>query len=112
MIPKQPLAVIEQLTFRVSPGGQRRFIEADSRIWGSALASFPGFLHKEVWLDPQDLELVILTIYWASESHWQAFPAEKIQQLDQQMSPYFVSMSCKQLTVESRLGSLSSDPLP
>ncbi len=62
--------VIEWLKIRVSPELREKFIQKDAEIWTAKLASYPGFLSKEVLIDPKTPAELILMIRWASLEAW------------------------------------------
>jgi uncharacterized protein (TIGR03792 family) len=66
--------VIEWLKVRTAPENRERYIELDTEIWTAALAQYPGFVSKEVWIDPADAGAVIFLIRWASREQWKAIP--------------------------------------
>ncbi|WP_425335010.1 TIGR03792 family protein [Nostoc punctiforme] len=45
--------IIERLKFEVAPHLRENFIQKGTQIWTTALAEYPGFLSKEVWIQPQ-----------------------------------------------------------
>jgi uncharacterized protein (TIGR03792 family) len=81
--------VIEWLKVRVSPELREKFIQKDAEIWTSMLATYPGFLGKEVWIDPQRPTEVILIIRWASRDAWESVPAERLTEVEQQFTQEF-----------------------
>lgn len=81
--------VIEWLRVSVSPELRERYIQKDAEIWTSMLAQHPGFLGKEVWINPETQNEVILIIRWASLEAWKAVPAEQLAQTDQQFNEEF-----------------------
>src|SRR5919199_928664 len=83
--------VIEWLKVRVSPELREKFIQKDAEIWTSMLASYPGFLSKEVWIDPQTPNELVLVIRWATLEQWQAIPPEPLQQTEQKFNQEFGS---------------------
>ncbi|ELR96773.1 TIGR03792 family protein [Gloeocapsa sp. PCC 73106] len=62
--------IIEWLKFEVTPEAKQKFIEADDDIYTETLATFPGYLGKETWLNPFVETEVILVIHWASREQW------------------------------------------
>ena len=68
----------------------KRFVEADARIWGAFLSAQPGFLRKQVMLDPRDTAVqpmsgqnpvlpsaaanctVSISILWESRALWKS----------------------------------------
>ncbi|MDJ0549362.1 MAG: TIGR03792 family protein, partial [Microcystis sp. M49637_WE12] len=44
--------VIEWLEFQVKPEAREKFIQKDQEIWTKFLAKQPGFLGKELWINP------------------------------------------------------------
>jgi uncharacterized protein (TIGR03792 family) len=58
------MMVIEWLKFRVQPEIWEKFVEQDQAIWTKALATQSGFLDKEVWINPDIADEIILVIRW------------------------------------------------
>lgn len=79
----QPSMVIEWLKFRVDADQRDRYLAIDNEIWTSALATYPGFLDKTTWLDPDHDDEVIFVIAWATREQWQAIPAEELEHINQ-----------------------------
>ncbi|HEY9736639.1 MAG TPA: TIGR03792 family protein [Trichocoleus sp.] len=73
--------VIEWLKFRMAPENREKYIEIDNQIWTAALRRYPGFISKEVWLDPNDLEAVIYVIRWSTREQWKAIPEDELDQV-------------------------------
>jgi uncharacterized protein (TIGR03792 family) len=74
--------VIEWLKFTVTPELREQFVQKDAEIWTAVLASYPGFLNKEVWISSDRLEEVVAVIRWESLEQWQAIPAEVLEQTE------------------------------
>ena len=79
----QPSMVIEWLKFRIEPAQRERYLAIDDEIWTSALASYPGFLDKTTWLDPNHDDEVIFVIAWATREQWKAIPETDLEQINQ-----------------------------
>jgi uncharacterized protein (TIGR03792 family) len=75
--------VIEFLKFKVDPDLREAYIQKDAEIWTTALAKYPGFLGKEVWINPHDSTEVIFVIHWETKKHWQAIPTEDLEAIEQ-----------------------------
>lgn len=78
--------VIEWLKVRVSPELREKFIQKDAEIWTAKLASYPGFLNKEVWISPENPSEVVLIIRWASREAWKAIPPDQLEKTEQQFT--------------------------
>ena len=52
-------------------------------VWTEALARYPGFISKEVWLDPGADDTVILIIRWHSRAQWKAIPEPELNLIQQ-----------------------------
>lgn len=76
--------IIELLKFNVPPEKWEAFIQRDEAVWTAGLKQFPGFLGKEVWVEPGQ-NVVIMVIRWESQAQWDAVPPEKIAELDRNM---------------------------
>ncbi|HEY9725997.1 MAG TPA: TIGR03792 family protein [Chroococcales cyanobacterium] len=81
--------VIEWLKVNVSPELRDKFIEKDTEIWTPMLASYPGFLSKEVWINPEVSTELVLIIRWESRELWGAIPGEKLAATEQQFNQAF-----------------------
>lgn len=71
--------VIEWLKFRVSPELREDFIKKDEEIWTATLASYSGFLGKEIWLDPTIADNIIFVIRWQSRQQWKSIPIKELE---------------------------------
>ncbi len=81
--------VIEWLKVRVSPELREKFIQKDAEIWTAMLSEYPGFLSKEVWINPETPTEVVLMIRWETLEHWKAVPAERVAQTEGWFSQEF-----------------------
>ncbi len=80
--------VIEWLKFRISPAHRQHFLEADRAVWTATVAGYPGFLGKQVWSPPQEPEILVIIVQWASRAVWQAVPGDRIEAIgDRVASP-------------------------
>ena len=79
----QPSMVIEWLKFRVDATQRARYLAIDDEIWTSALKTYPGFLDKTTWLDPNHEDEVIFVIDWATREQWKAIPEDELEQINQ-----------------------------
>lgn len=77
--------VIELLKLKVAAEHREQYIQKDAEIWTQALASCPGFLGKEVWLNPNEPSEVILVIRWATREQWKSISLERLQQISQEL---------------------------
>jgi len=75
--------VIEWLRFQVDPSKKDWFLKQDQEIWTEALAKYPGFLDKAVWLDPHVPDSIVMVIQWSSYEQWQAIPPEDLAEIEQ-----------------------------
>jgi uncharacterized protein (TIGR03792 family) len=78
--------VIEWLKIHVTPEQREYYIQKDAEIWTVALAKYPGFLGKEVWLNPDNMTEIILVIHWETIEQWQAIPAHELQEIEAQLA--------------------------
>lgn len=74
---------VEWLKFQVPAQQQARFIEQDASIWTPVLASYPGFQSKEIWIDPDSPNELVIVTHWASFDQWQAIPKEVLDRTTQ-----------------------------
>lgn len=78
--------IVELLKVRVAPEVQENFLLKDAEVWTQALAGYPGFLDKEIWLNPNEPTEVILIIRWASREQWKSIPLEVLEIIEQQFT--------------------------
>jgi uncharacterized protein (TIGR03792 family) len=78
--------IIELLKVKVAPELQKQYLEKDAEIWTQALVSYPGFLGKEVWLNPNEPTEILLVIRWASREQWKAISIELLDAIEQQFA--------------------------
>lgn len=90
--------VIEWLKFQVTPEQREEFIQKDAQIWTALLAKFPGFLSKEVWIDPRDTSQLVLVIRWESREQWSAVPQELLEKTE---AEFAVAMGNSYQMIES-----------
>ena len=77
------MMVIEWLKFRVQPEVREKFVEQDQAIWTKALATQSGFLGKEVWINPDIADEIILVIRWQTREQWKAIAPELLAQTEE-----------------------------
>lgn len=77
---------IEWLKVHVTPELREQFVQKDAEIWTAALAQYPGFLSKEVWISSDNLSEVIIVIHWESLEQWQAIPQAALEQVEAQFN--------------------------
>lgn len=74
--------VIEWLKFNVNPELRERFVEQDQAIWTKTLSQQPGFLGKEIWINPANPEEIILVIRWQTREQWKAIAPELLAETE------------------------------
>lgn len=75
--------VIEWLKFRMASENRERYVQLDTDIWTAALQGYPGFVSKEIWIDPSDAEVVICVIRWSSREQWKSISETELTQVTQ-----------------------------
>ncbi len=76
--------VIELLKFKMPLEQREIFIQKDAEIWTTALAKYPGFLGKEVWINPDDPQEVIMVVHWESREQWKTIPQAEMDLVEQE----------------------------
>lgn len=74
--------VIEYLKFLVTPEKREEFIAKDREIWTPAIAEYPGFLSKEVWINPEIAEEIIIIVRWSTREQWKAIPTNFLAKIE------------------------------
>jgi uncharacterized protein (TIGR03792 family) len=76
--------VIELLKFAVEVEKQADFIQKDHEIWTKALSEYPWFIHKEVWINPEKPQEIVIVIWMRSRQEWKSIPQEKVEEIQKQ----------------------------
>ncbi|MBE9208965.1 TIGR03792 family protein [Nostoc sp. LEGE 06077] len=74
--------VIELLKFHIDPNLRESFIQQDAEIWTAALAKYPGFLSKEVWINSHKPSEVTFIIRWETQEQWKAISEADLVAID------------------------------
>jgi len=75
--------IIEWLKFEIASDLIDLYIEVDEEVWTATLKQYPGFLSKQIWLDPNHPNQIILIIHWASREAWQGVPANVLEDTEE-----------------------------
>jgi uncharacterized protein (TIGR03792 family) len=78
--------VIEWLEFQVKPEAREKFIQKDQEIWTKFLAKQPGFLGKELWINPTIEEQLIIVVHWQTKEQWKAVPQNLLDDTEAKFS--------------------------
>ncbi len=78
--------VIEWLVFKISASAREKFIAKDQEIWSPLLAKYPGFLSKEIWLDPEKSDRLTIVIRWQTRQEWKAVPTDILEATEQKFT--------------------------
>jgi uncharacterized protein (TIGR03792 family) len=78
--------IVELLRVKIPPTQREKYIQKDAEIWTAALASYPGFLGKEVWINPNEPAEVILIIRWATREQWKAIGQSELNAIEQRFA--------------------------
>jgi len=94
--------VIEWLKFEVDPQGREKFIQQDEKIWTVALSTYPGFLGKEVWIEPNAPSKVIFTIRWQTREQWKSIPTQDLAKIEQRFDSVIKEMNINYKMTQSK----------
>jgi len=94
--------VIEWLKFNVDSEVREEFIQQDEKIWTAALSNYPGFLGKEVWIEPNAPDIVILTIRWQTREQWKSVPIKDLVKIKKKFSTVMREMNISYKMTASR----------
>ena len=78
--------VIEWLKVQVAAEQRESFIQQDEQIWTAFLSQQPGFLGKEVWIDPKESNHVVFVIRWVDRESWKAIPPQLLADTDKRFA--------------------------
>lgn len=94
--------VVEWLKFRVDAEGREQFIQQDEAIWTAALSTYPGFMGKEVWIEPDTPEKVIFVIRWQTREQWKSIPIKDLLAIEQNFAQVMDKMEIQYKMTESK----------
>lgn len=94
-------AAVEVLDFTVEPHLRERWLDVERGTWTEFLRTRPGFVHKQVWLDPVDEARVTVVIWWATREHWKAVTPEQVAEVDARMGEWFREGTLREHVVRS-----------
>ncbi len=94
--------VIEWLEFTVDSKSREQFIQQDEAIWTAFLATYPGFLGKEVWIEPKAADRVIFTIRWQTREQWKSISAKDLANTEHKFSAKMREMKINYKMTESK----------
>ena len=100
--------VIELLKFKMNPAGREIFIQKDEEIWTTALNKYPGFLGKEVWINPNDQSEVVIVVKWETRELWKSIPQRDLDAIE---SKFDASLEFNYEMVESSEYQIRKFPL-
>lgn len=78
--------VIEWLKFKVDAKDREKFIQKDAEIWTATLSQYPGFLGKEIWINPTNEAEIILIIRWNTRKEWKIIPQSVLDETEQKFA--------------------------
>lgn len=104
--------VIEWLQFTVDSDSREKFIQQDEAIWTAALSTYPGFLGKEVWIEPKASGKVIFTIRWQTREQWKSIPLQDLVKIEQKFAGVMKKMKIHYKMTESKEFQIRKFPRP
>jgi uncharacterized protein (TIGR03792 family) len=76
------MVAIEWLTIEVPEADRDRFITMDREIWTAFLSKCPGFIRKQVWVNPENPGQVYLLVEWERQEEWKGIDPEALAEVD------------------------------
>ncbi|MBN8560561.1 MAG: TIGR03792 family protein [Leptolyngbya sp. UWPOB_LEPTO1] len=75
--------VIEWLKVKVPIELRETYIQKDAEIWTATLSKYPGYVGKEIWLNPQDESELTMVIHWETKDAWKNVPASVLEETEE-----------------------------
>ncbi|WP_319420438.1 TIGR03792 family protein [Pleurocapsa sp. FMAR1] len=94
--------VIEWLKFRVDRESREKFIQQDEAIWTTTLSTYPGYIGKEVWIEPTAPGKVIMIIRWQTREQWKSIPMKDLAAIEKKFSKVMREMNISYKMIESK----------
>jgi uncharacterized protein (TIGR03792 family) len=89
-VPDAAPTTLEILRFRVPPGRADDFVARNERLWTPALREMPGFLGRSIVRGEEDPDEVTILVRWRDRADMDAFPRERMAELDRRMADLVV----------------------
>jgi uncharacterized protein (TIGR03792 family) len=74
--------VVEWLVLAVPEEWHDRCLAADAAVWTAFLASCPGYVDKQVWVNPAQPGELIMVVRWESRAQWKAIPVAELARVE------------------------------
>ncbi len=81
--------VVEMLTMAVDPEHHEMFLAANEAVWTRFLEQQPGFVRKEMWVEPGDEGRIHCMIWWSSREEWKRITPEQVEAIDSRLGPLY-----------------------
>lgn len=78
--------VIEWLKFTIDAQHRENFLQKDAEIWTATLSKYPGYLGKEIWINPNNEAELILIIRWRTREDWKTIPQSVLEETEQKFA--------------------------
>ena len=102
--------VIEWLKFTVDYKSREQFVQKDEAIWTANLATYPGFLGKEVWIEPDAPNKIIFVIRWQTRQQWKSIPMKDLVAIEKNFSKVMREMRIEYKMIESKEFQIRKSP--
>jgi uncharacterized protein (TIGR03792 family) len=87
--------IIELLTFSIDVADQAEWIEVEAGLWTKFLSMQPGFVRKEVWVDPDRPEQVSVVVWWHDKFSWESVDEGASKAVDERMGAWWRPATCR-----------------
>jgi uncharacterized protein (TIGR03792 family) len=74
--------IVEWLVLAVPEDWRDRCLAADAATWTTFLATCPGYVDKQVWVNPEQPGELIMVVRWASREQWKAIPLTDLERVE------------------------------
>jgi len=91
---------IEKITYFIEEAAIPTYIAAEERIWDTWLIQQPGVVRKELWLDPDQPNILKVVVTWFSMDFANACDQNEIARLEGQMDEALAGYTCVKMSTD------------
>jgi len=91
---------VEKITYFIEEAAIPTYIAAEKRIWDTWLIQQPGVVRKELWLDPEQSNILKVVVTWFSMDFANACDQNEVARLQGQMDEAMAGYTCVKMSTD------------
>jgi len=91
---------VEKITYFIEEAAIPTYLAAEKRIWDTWLIQQPGVVRKEIWLDPEQPNVLKVVVTWFSVDFADATDPSEVARLEGQMDEALAGYTCAKINTD------------